>query len=1051
MPALNTSHFKTLQRFKVDYAPATVTQYKSERTGMHVVTVDQSGPKVLGYFALATEILDDSGSPHTLEHLCFMGSKSYQYKGVLDKLANRAYANTNAWTATDHTAYTLDAAGWSGFAQILPVYLEHVIVPTLTDAGCYTEVHHVDGSGHDAGVVYSEMQGVQNSQGYIGELCANRLLYPEGVGFRYETGGLMENLRVLTAERIRQFHRDMYQPKNLCLVIIGTVDHQELLHILDEFESTILEDIPKPDAPFTRPWIESKQARPLEKTVIETVDFPEEDESSGEINIYFLGPDCNDDLLMAAISVILDYLASSSASVLENVLVEKEQLCSAVYYSKEPRPMTVLEFSLASVETNKLAQVESRFFGLLDEVLNHPLDMKYMADCVHRSRRQIKFAAEIGGSFFTSPVISDFLFGNRDGSTLSTLATLKEYDVLDSWTESQWKDVLRQWISNATHVSILLRPSAAMSKQLKEAEDARSADQKKRLGEAGMAKLQEKLDQAKAENDREIPRELLERFKVPDTSSIHFIKTTNARSGAARKMGELHNPIQKIIDSEKSSVPLFIHFEHIESNFVHFAVLLGTTSIPLNLKPLLSVFMENFFTSPLNRNGERLEFEQVVMELERDTVGYSMDGASGLGNPELLRIDFQVEAEKYLTAINWLKDLMTGGIIDLERIKAITAKMLADIPGENRSGSGMSHAIELMTHTSPDSIGHARNTHVQGVYLKTIKKLLATSPDTVLDQLADIRDNLFHHSNMRVMVIADIKKLSKPVASWQCLFEGYDTSKPLIPMDTRLSRLSEAGRKPGGLSFVVPMPTVDSSFCLAVTAGPSSFTDPRLPATMVAIAYLNAVEGPLWTGIRGTGLAYGASFSRQTDSGHISFDVYRSPDAFKAFAKGREVVEGFATGTIPLDSIALEGAISSIVLNFADGQASMNTAAQASFIRQVVRNLDVDWNEIILKKVRNVTFDEIKEAMKDILLPVYHAGTSNIYVTCAPNLEESIVNGFKDLEFKPEVRTLTSFQDDYGLGTLAGTDGTNEEAEDDDDSADDMSGDESASESDEEM
>jgi Zn-dependent M16 (insulinase) family peptidase len=182
----------------------------------------------------------------------FMGSKSYQYKGLLDKLASRAYSNTNAWTATDHTAYTLDTAGWEGFAQILPVYLEHVILPTLTDEGCYTEVHHIDGEGNDAGVVYSEMQGVQNTGGEIMDIRARRLLYPEDVGFRYETGGLMENLRVLTADRIRAFHKEMYQPKNLCLVLVGEVNQGHLLQILDDFEETILDDIPRPDAPFKR-------------------------------------------------------------------------------------------------------------------------------------------------------------------------------------------------------------------------------------------------------------------------------------------------------------------------------------------------------------------------------------------------------------------------------------------------------------------------------------------------------------------------------------------------------------------------------------------------------------------------------------------------------------------------------------------------------------------------------------------------------------------------------------------------------------------------------
>jgi hypothetical protein len=92
---------------------------------------------------------------HTLEHLCFMGSRKYPYKGVLDKIATRSYSDTNAWTDNSETVYTLSSAGWAGFAQILPIYLDHLIVPTLTDAGCYTEVHHVDGKGEDAGSVTS--------------------------------------------------------------------------------------------------------------------------------------------------------------------------------------------------------------------------------------------------------------------------------------------------------------------------------------------------------------------------------------------------------------------------------------------------------------------------------------------------------------------------------------------------------------------------------------------------------------------------------------------------------------------------------------------------------------------------------------------------------------------------------------------------------------------------------------------------------------------------------------------------------------------------------
>ena len=67
-----TSHFKKIQNFKSSFADAEFTQYESSRTGLRLVVVDRRSTKVQGEFCLATEIHDDSGAPHTLEHLVFM-------------------------------------------------------------------------------------------------------------------------------------------------------------------------------------------------------------------------------------------------------------------------------------------------------------------------------------------------------------------------------------------------------------------------------------------------------------------------------------------------------------------------------------------------------------------------------------------------------------------------------------------------------------------------------------------------------------------------------------------------------------------------------------------------------------------------------------------------------------------------------------------------------------------------------------------------------------------------------------------------------------------
>ncbi|KAL4808989.1 Metalloenzyme, LuxS/M16 peptidase-like protein [Aspergillus unguis] len=1051
MPGIRTSHFKQLRKFKPDYSPSEFVQYESQRTGMTVVVIDQKGPKVNGYFVLATEIHDDSGAPHTLEHLIFMGSRNYRYKGFLDKLATRFYSNTNAWTATDHTAYTLDTAGWEAFSRMLPVYLEHVIAPTLTDEGCYTEVHHVDGTGNDAGVVYSEMQGVQNNAAELIDLEARRLTYPEGVGFRYETGGMMEQLRVLSADRIRAFHREMYQPKNLCLVITGEADHEDLLETLDKFEDTILDVIPPPDAPFKRPWVDSKQAPPLSQSIIKTVEFPEEDESYGELEIRFLGPDCTDPVQSGAVNITLLYLAGSSASLLDNVIVEKEQLASGVYYATEDHPSLEIRFTLTSVETKKLAQVEKRFFEVLKEAMTKDLDMKYLQECIDRQRRTWKFSTESSASSFAEYVISDFLFGKKDGSTLLDVASLKEYDVLEKWTQDDWRNFIKKWISEAPHITILGTPSSKMSEALKKEEEARVEAQKKKLGEDGLKKLAEKLEKAKAENDKEIPKEILESFKIPGIESIHFVETTTARSGAALQLGRPNNKVQQIVDADGSEVPAFIHFEHIPSSFVQLSVLISASSVPVQLRPLLPIFMEAFFNLPVKRNGKTIDFEQVVVELERDTVGYSIEGARGLGNSEMLRISFQVEIEQYSTAIGWLQELSWNTIFDVERLRTITKRLLSDVPDAKRSGDDMLAAVHVMVHYAAESIVRARSTLVKARYLKKIKRQLAEEPEIVVARMEEIRNALFQYDNIRILVVADLEKLSRPVSTWKPFVDRLGPSKPLKPITSRRALLTSAGKNLGGEAYVVPMPTIDSSFAYATARGLDTYDDPKLPALLVAISYMNAVEGPLWVAVRGKGLAYGTTFAYNIDTGFVNFDVYRSPNAHKAFESSKQIVQAHLSGEEPFDPLMFEGAISSIVVTFANEQVTTAAAAQGSFIRQVVRALPADYKERILREVRNISVDDVKKALREIILPLFTPDTANIVITCTTMLQETIEKGLKESGFFPKVQALKEFEDDYGLKVGDGEDDDEEEDDEDEDSdEEDESGSEEDSDEDDE-
>ena len=48
--------------------------------------------------------------------------------------------------------------------------MDHLLYPTLTEAGFTTEVYHKNGKGEDSGVVYSEMQGRENGSGDLMQL-----------------------------------------------------------------------------------------------------------------------------------------------------------------------------------------------------------------------------------------------------------------------------------------------------------------------------------------------------------------------------------------------------------------------------------------------------------------------------------------------------------------------------------------------------------------------------------------------------------------------------------------------------------------------------------------------------------------------------------------------------------------------------------------------------------------------------------------------------------------------------------------------------------------
>ena len=74
------------------------------------------------------------------------------------------------------------------------------------------QVHHINGKGEDAGVVYCEMQGRENSGESRAYMELLREMYPGRCGYKSETGGLMKNIRESCSHRkVVDYHREFYR------------------------------------------------------------------------------------------------------------------------------------------------------------------------------------------------------------------------------------------------------------------------------------------------------------------------------------------------------------------------------------------------------------------------------------------------------------------------------------------------------------------------------------------------------------------------------------------------------------------------------------------------------------------------------------------------------------------------------------------------------------------------------------------------------------------------------------------------------------------------
>ena len=166
-------------------------------------------------FRLNGQWLDTpAGIAHYLEHKMF----DTEDGNALQELAMNG-AEPNAFTSNAITCYYFDST--EKFYENLEILLSFVSVPYFTDESVEKE----------QGIIGQEIGMIEDNPEWQVYKQLMQSLYHTSPA-RTPVAGSVESIRKITAQTLYDCHRAFYTPANMCLVVVGDVEPQQVLDIV---------------------------------------------------------------------------------------------------------------------------------------------------------------------------------------------------------------------------------------------------------------------------------------------------------------------------------------------------------------------------------------------------------------------------------------------------------------------------------------------------------------------------------------------------------------------------------------------------------------------------------------------------------------------------------------------------------------------------------------------------------------------------------------------------------------------------------------------------
>ena len=858
------------------YKKVKCNKYRIPSNGLTITLFNHDGPVISGDIVLRTHAFDNVGLPHTLEHLVFMGSSSYP-NGFLDCAANQCLSSgTNAWTSQDHTAYTVRCAGKDGFLSFLPIFLDHILFPVLTDEAYVTEVHHIDGQGKDGGVVYCEMQSYENTMECIAERAFLTKMFGNLNPYAVETGGLLNDIRMsCNIDKCRQFHKEAYQTHNMNIVICGSVDIDEVVNALSTLLVKVNDRSLENERQCTAPDINCVKDSHVTRS--ETVLFPSPGDSDpGCVLLGFESYSLDKPLEFLAENMLIDYLINTSASPLTKELVHiPDPYCSSLSYTRYMYPSTILQLKLNGTDSEKHNELLNLVLNIMQKVSNSGIDVNRMKYLVENKMMKEKLEVENNNlDNLTSFTFLDFIYGSKFSNLLSQFSRIEEYyQVLIDSSKEFWHTILSRLL-NCLCVSIIAKPSLELLQSFEFDETQRINHRIEELGKHMLCDCENILLNAEQINSTKFSPDLFKTFSKPNLKDFDKYDRTTLRF------------------SSNSYSNLFLH--EANSSFYRIYVIIDTKRLSVLEKSILPLLIEACCNLSVHdvSSGFSMTGDEVADKCEEVFVDYNVDyGLHG----EQMCMDFTLKEDNFEICIVMIQHILFNQCVDNKRVKEYLQNLKTNIKANKRCGYESVQAVRNQS-LFPCSATASSSLFVQETFLETV------CLDDLCRNLQYILYDLFHSdccvhimSNMELIQKIDIDKVANllKLDSKEHKY-NFVKLKYFLPKDIKFFE---------GEDIVLKVPGEETSYMVSVIPVNHSLYDPLDINMKIFNAWFGKLDGFVGRKIRGKGLAYHYFVNSSSLNGTLEFQLQQSSDISAAFVATSGVIESIISSENPHEYI----------------------------------------------------------------------------------------------------------------------------------------------------